>query len=165
AHGAEVPSALDAGRGADEAPLRVLPGPAVVAELSDEALAMPRTRAAAVRAVAAAVADGILDLDGGAPGDDVRRALLALPGIGPWTAEYVAMRALGDPDAFPATDLGLRRGAARIGIPDGARALAARAATWSPWRSYAAQHLWTVTVPRSAPTFPSAAPSPSEGPR
>ena len=75
--------------------------------------------------------------------DEVAAALLALPGVGPWTAAYVRLRALGDPDTFPETDLGLRHAARALGLPDRARDLAARAAAWSPWRSYAAQHLWT----------------------
>jgi AraC family transcriptional regulator of adaptative response / DNA-3-methyladenine glycosylase II len=73
----------------------------------------------------------------------VAAALLGLPGVGPWTAAYVRLRGLGDPDAFPGTDLGLRHSARALGLPDRARELAARASAWSPWRSYAAQHLWT----------------------
>lgn len=150
AHGTPLEPALDpAGPGE---PLRRFPAPAVVAGLPDEAFAMPRARAGALRALASAVADGPLDLGGGAPRDDVRERLLALPGIGPWTASYVAMRALGDPDAFPATDLGVRQGAAALGLPDDARALAARAASWAPWRAYAAQHLWAAAVPAPRPS-------------
>lgn len=97
-------------------------------------------------AVAQAVAHGDVDL--GSPDlDEVESALLAIPGVGPWTTGYVRLRALGDPDAFPASDLGLRHAARPLGLPDDARALAGRAATWSPWRSYAAQHLWTSLAP------------------
>jgi AraC family transcriptional regulator of adaptative response / DNA-3-methyladenine glycosylase II len=74
----------------------------------------------------------------------VRRALLALPGVGPWTAEYVALRALGEPDAFPASDLGLRRALGSAGQPLGAQALEERARGWQPWRSYAAVLLWSA---------------------
>ncbi|KRE54015.1 AlkA N-terminal domain-containing protein [Phycicoccus sp. Soil748] len=94
-------------------------------------------RARTVVAVARACADGLRV----APGVDpvpVRRELLALPGIGPWTVEYVAMRAMRDPDAFPAGDLVLRK-ALELATP---REVAARAAAWSPWRAYAAIHLW-----------------------
>ena len=73
---------------------------------------------------------------------EARRRLLALPGIGPWTAGYVAMRALGDPDVFLAEDLGVRHALRRLGGPDDPRAARALAAAWAPWRSYASQHLW-----------------------
>ena len=71
-------------------------------------------------------------------------SLVALPGIGPWTAEYVAMRALRDPDAFMPTDLGIRRGAAARGLPEDPGALVSHAEAWRPWRSYAMAHLWAV---------------------
>ncbi|PRC58564.1 DNA-3-methyladenine glycosylase, partial [Mycobacterium sp. ITM-2017-0098] len=69
---------------------------------------------------------------------------LALPGIGPWTAEMIAMRGLGDPDAFPATDLGIRMAAEAVELPSAPRLLTERASRWRPWRSYATQHLWTA---------------------
>ncbi len=103
------------------------------------AIGLTQARARTVVGLAAALADG-LDLT---PGTDVaaaRRALLALPGIGPWTADYVALRALRDLDAFPAHDLVLRR---RLGDLDPAAALRA-AERWRPWRGYAAQHLWAA---------------------
>jgi AraC family transcriptional regulator of adaptative response / DNA-3-methyladenine glycosylase II len=109
-------------------------------DLSGIGLTGPRTRA--LRALAAAVAGGVVALEPGADPAETRRALLALPGIGPWTVEYVALRALGDPDAIPLTDLGLRQALRSLGAPDGATALAARAERWRPWRSYAALHLW-----------------------
>jgi len=70
--------------------------------------------------------------------------LLALPGIGPWTAEVISMRGLGDPDAFPASDLGLRMAAKQLGLPTDERTLLEHSARWRPWRSYAVQHLWTT---------------------
>jgi len=97
-------------------------------------LAMPRARQRAVAAVAQALADG-LRLE---PGADVRAELLALPGIGPWTVEYVAMRALGDPDAWMPTDLGVRHGLARLGV--GVEA----AESWRPYRAHAVMHLWSA---------------------
>jgi AraC family transcriptional regulator, regulatory protein of adaptative response / DNA-3-methyladenine glycosylase II len=109
-------------------------------DLSGIGLTGPRTRA--LRALAAAVAGGVVALEPGADRAETRRALLALPGIGPWTVEYVALRALGDPDAIPLTDLGLRQALRSLGAPDGTKALAARAERWRPWRSYAALHLW-----------------------
>jgi AraC family transcriptional regulator of adaptative response / DNA-3-methyladenine glycosylase II len=70
--------------------------------------------------------------------------LLALPGVGPWTAGIIAMRGLGDPDAFPASDLGLRLAAKQLGLPMQERQLSEHSARWRPWRSYAVQHLWTT---------------------
>ena len=71
-----------------------------------------------------------------------RAALLELPGIGPWTVEYVAMRALRDPDAFMNSDLGVRKGFETLGLPSTERAILDRAERWRPWRAYAAMHLW-----------------------
>jgi 3-methyladenine DNA glycosylase/8-oxoguanine DNA glycosylase len=90
-----------------------------------------------VRSLAAAIADGQLDLRREADPAAVRHALLARPGIGPWTVEYLAMRALRDPDAFPAGDLGVRRSSGLAG-----RALLERAEAWRPWRAYAVMYLW-----------------------
>jgi AraC family transcriptional regulator, regulatory protein of adaptative response / DNA-3-methyladenine glycosylase II len=120
----------------------VFPSPAAIAEGNLTGLGMPTGRIAAVRALAAALADGAIDLER-RPGD-VRDALLALPGVGPWTASYVAMRALGDSDAFPPGDAAVRRALVRLG-GDGSRDAAQRLAErWRPWRSYALMHLWRV---------------------
>jgi AraC family transcriptional regulator of adaptative response / DNA-3-methyladenine glycosylase II len=88
--------------------------------------------------VAAALADGSLVVDAGQSLAELRAGLLAVKGIGPWTVEYVAMRALGDPDAFPSTDLVLKR-AMTESAPD-------RSESWRPWRAYAAMHLWNATT-------------------
>lgn len=106
------------------------------------------SRVRALRAVAHAVSEGALVLDPDADRTETRRALLALPGIGPWTADYIAMRALGDPDAFPLTDLGLRLALRDLGGPEEPRSLADRADRWRPWRGYAAMHLWTHLTER-----------------
>ena len=113
--------------------------------LRPEALAFPESRRVTVLRLVTALADGELKL---LPGVDVaaaRAQLLAMPGIGPWTVETIAMRALGDADAFPATDLGVRLAAERLGLPTGPRALATYAETWRPYRSYAVQHLWATS--------------------
>jgi AraC family transcriptional regulator of adaptative response / DNA-3-methyladenine glycosylase II len=110
--------------------------------LPDEAYPMPAARRATIRALARAVADGDLDLDPGADRADAIRRLTDLPGVGPWTANYVAMRALGDPDAFLPTDLGVRRGAGALGLPDDPETLTEHADRWRPWRSYAVVRLW-----------------------
>jgi AraC family transcriptional regulator, regulatory protein of adaptative response / DNA-3-methyladenine glycosylase II len=102
----------------------------------------PARRAAAIRGLATAVADGSLVLDTGRDPAELRADLEALPGVGPWTAGYVAMRLLGDPDEPLVSDLAVRRGAAHLGLTDDPAALADHALAWRPWRSYAAQHLW-----------------------
>jgi AraC family transcriptional regulator, regulatory protein of adaptative response / DNA-3-methyladenine glycosylase II len=106
-----------------------------------EIAGMPAARAHALRALARAVAAG-LAIDERSEPATVRAALLELPGVGPWTVEYIAMRALRDPDAFPASDLVLRNA---LGGVSASEALA-RAERWRPWRAYAAMHLWTATV-------------------
>ena len=89
-------------------------------------------------------------IDPGADPHEVRRSLVQLPGIGPWTAEYVAMRTLRDPDAFMPTDLGIRRAARAIGLPDDPARLVAVTESWRPWRSYAMVHLWSIPAPADA---------------
>ena len=118
----------------------LFPSPAALAAANLDGLGLTGARARALRALAHAVAEGALDL--GAPVENVAAGLEALPGLGRWTAQYVALRALGEPDAFPAADLVLRRMAADGGTPLSARALAARAEAWRPWRGYAVLHLW-----------------------
>jgi AraC family transcriptional regulator, regulatory protein of adaptative response / DNA-3-methyladenine glycosylase II len=90
-----------------------------------------------LHALATAVATGRLDLDAGTDPADAAARLSELPGVGPWTVSYILMRAIRDPDAFPGTDLGLRRAMERLGCPP------AQARRWRPWRAYAAVHLWT----------------------
>ncbi|MBB2946073.1 AraC family transcriptional regulator of adaptative response / DNA-3-methyladenine glycosylase II [Actinoplanes lutulentus] len=131
------PTALE---GASE--LTGFPTAAVIADLPDSAFGMPASRRATIRALASAVADGKLDLEPGADRPETVARLLELPGIGPWTAGYVAMRAIGDPDVFLETDLAARRGAAALGLPDSPKALAKHAERWRPWRSYALIRLW-----------------------
>jgi len=113
-----------------------------VLALPDEAFAMPAARRRTIRALAEAVAAGDLLLDGGADRDETEARLLALPGVGAWTARYVALRALGDPDVFLPTDLGVRRGARALGLPDEPTILDDYAKRWAPWRSYAVIRLW-----------------------
>ncbi|HEV7825256.1 MAG TPA: AlkA N-terminal domain-containing protein [Mycobacteriales bacterium] len=130
----------------DGALTHTFPAPGLLAEADDAALPMPAARRRTVRALAAAVADGSVPLDPGVSRGELTASLCALPGIGPWTASYVAMRALSDPDAFLPTDLGIRAAAARLGLsPD----LDDRSSHWRPWRSYAAVHLWHTLAPVS----------------
>ena len=120
----------------------LFPTPAAIAEHGADVLTGPARRIASIRTVAAALADGSLALDPGRDPADLRAELVALPGVGPWTAGYLAMRVLGDPDELLAEDLGVRRGAAALGLPSDIPGLTARAVAWRPWRSYAATHLW-----------------------
>ncbi|MEU0163721.1 AlkA N-terminal domain-containing protein [Streptomyces sp. NPDC006261] len=122
----------------------LFPTPQALAELDPETLALPRTRRTTLTTLVAALADGTLRLGTGTDWERARAELSALPGFGPWTVEVITMRALGDPDAFLPTDLGIRRAAERLGLPSTPAALTARAADWRPWRAYAVQYLWTV---------------------
>ena len=115
-----------------------------LAEIDSSHLAVPAARRRSLSAVIDSLADGSLVLDAGCDWERARRRLLALPGIGPWSAELIAMRGLGDPDAFPSTDLGVKVAAEQLGLPTGQRALIGRSQDWRPWRSYATQYLWTV---------------------
>ncbi|MEQ1506923.1 MAG: AlkA N-terminal domain-containing protein [Myxococcota bacterium] len=126
----------------DPALTALFPSPHRLAEAPIDAvraIGMPEARARTIVAVARAVADERVDLGPGADPAEVAAALVAIPGIGPWTAEYVAMRGLGWPDAFPAGDLVLRK---VLGVTRDRDAIA-RAEPWRPWRSYAVLHLWT----------------------
>ncbi|MEU5940673.1 AlkA N-terminal domain-containing protein [Micromonospora sp. NPDC047548] len=122
--------------------LRGFPSAEVVAGLADSAFGMPAGRRETVRALARAVAAGEIDLDPGGDREEVVRRLTAVPGIGAWTAGYVAMRALGDPDVLLPTDLAVRRGAAALGLPTDPKTLETHAERWRPWRSYAVIRLW-----------------------
>jgi len=115
-----------------------------LADIDPIYLAVPKARQRTLTALVAGLADGSIVLDAGSDWETSRAQLLALPGVGAWTAEVIAMRGLGDPDAFPASDLGLRLAAKHLGLPTDQRKLIERSAGWRPWRSYATQHLWTT---------------------
>ncbi|MER5362862.1 AlkA N-terminal domain-containing protein [Streptomyces sp. NPDC002785] len=122
----------------------LFPTPAALAALDPEQLALPRSRRTTLTTLVGALADGTLRLGTDTDWEKARAELTALPGFGPWTVEVIAMRALGDPDAFLPTDLGIRRAAEQLGLPSTPAALTARAVVWQPWRAYAVQYLWTV---------------------
>jgi AraC family transcriptional regulator, regulatory protein of adaptative response / DNA-3-methyladenine glycosylase II len=124
-------------------PWRGFPAPEVLASAPLEEVPGLQLRAPVVRRLAAAVSSGALRLDGSCPLDDVIATLCAIRGIGPWTASIVALRALGDPDALPAADLGLRRALGRKGLLASAREVERRAERWRPWRGYATLWLWS----------------------
>jgi AraC family transcriptional regulator of adaptative response / DNA-3-methyladenine glycosylase II len=127
-----------------------------LAELDPETLAFPKSRRTTLTTLIAALAAGEIDLGAGSDWDQARERLAALPGIGPWTVESIAMRALGDPDAFVASDLGIRYAARDLGLPQAPQALIAHARAWRPWRAYAVQYLWATgdhainTIPATA---------------
>ena len=134
---------------------RLAPTPATLATAPLEdiaAIGMPRARAQTIRDLAAAALCGDLDFR---PADGIEGAVATLcriRGIGPWTAQYVAMRALRYPDAFPAADLGLRKALAPVGkMLASEKEVAARSAVWRPWRAYAVPHLWLSLEKKTTP--------------
>lgn len=124
----------------------LFPTPTAVAEHAPELIGGPRRRLDTIVAVCRALADGELDVHVGADPVELDRSLRAMPGIGPWTAGYVALRVLGATDVLLTTDVAVRKGAAALGLPDTADALTARSAAWAPWRSYAGMHLWRASA-------------------
>ncbi|MEV6293521.1 DNA-3-methyladenine glycosylase 2 family protein [Streptomyces sp. NPDC004059] len=122
----------------------LFPSPEALADVDPETLAMPRTRRTTFTTLVRALADGSLHLGAESDWAETRARLLTLPGFGPWTVDVIAMRALGDPDAFLPTDLGIRRAAQELGLPSTPAALTARAEAWRPWRAYAVQYLWAT---------------------
>ncbi|MFE7170522.1 DNA-3-methyladenine glycosylase 2 family protein [Streptomyces sp. NPDC057616] len=122
----------------------VFPTPDALAAVDPESLAMPRTRRTTFTTLVRQLADGTVHLGPENDWPETRARLLGLPGFGPWTVDVIAMRALGDPDAFLPTDLGIRRAAQELGLPSTPAALTARAAAWRPWRAYAVQYLWAT---------------------
>ena len=119
---------------------------ATIAEQGAEVLRGPASRIRTIIGAAEAVASGELRIDVETPAAELRERLLSLPGIGPWTAGYLAMRALGNPDILLAGDLVVRRSAAALGLPADDPGLARRGEGWAPWRSYATVHLWRARV-------------------
>jgi AraC family transcriptional regulator of adaptative response / DNA-3-methyladenine glycosylase II len=122
----------------------LFPVPEALADVDPATLAMPRTRRATLTTLVRHLAGGTLTLGVDSDWPATRARLLALPGFGPWTADVIALRALGDPDAFLPTDLGVRRAAQALGLPSTPAALTARADRWRPWRAYAVQYLWAT---------------------
>jgi len=140
---------------------RLFPTMAAIAERGGEVLRGPAARIRAVTGAAAALADGTLVLTTGDDAAEQRAALLALPGVGPWTADYVRMRVLGDPDVLLPGDVAVRAGAAASGIPADPRALTDWAARAAPWRSYLTAHLWRATASRTVLRIDSAQTAPA----
>ncbi|MFB2556213.1 DNA-3-methyladenine glycosylase 2 family protein [Herbiconiux liangxiaofengii] len=150
---------------APQAPTLLFPTPAQIAAHADGVLTGPRAKTATVVRVADLLASGELELSFGDDAAEQRRRLVALPGIGDWTASYVAMRVLKNPDVLPTGDVALRTGARRLGLPDTPRDLAAWAAPFAPWRTYLSLHLWSAAAPPSRPSRPSRPSPPGRRPR
>jgi AraC family transcriptional regulator of adaptative response / DNA-3-methyladenine glycosylase II len=127
---------------------RLFPPAAALAGVDPEELPMPRARGRALVALCERLASGALALDRSAERPEVRRALLDVPGIGPWTADYIAMRALGDPDVFLATDVGARSGLRGLGVDESE--VDRMVEDWRPWRSYALMHVWNAATDAAA---------------
>jgi AraC family transcriptional regulator, regulatory protein of adaptative response / DNA-3-methyladenine glycosylase II len=122
----------------------VFPDAQTLAALDPAAVPIPRARGRALVHLAGALASGEVRLDTGADREEAQAALVALPGIGPWTASYLRMRALGDPDAWLPTDLGIRHGLTALGADGSPASAAALGERWRPWRSYATHHIWHI---------------------
>jgi AraC family transcriptional regulator of adaptative response / DNA-3-methyladenine glycosylase II len=123
----------------------LFPEPEALAALDPTALALPQARRTTLTTLVAALAAGDIDLGVGSDWQQARTQLGALPGIGTWTVETIAMRAFGDPDAFIPTDLGVRLAARELGLPATPTALTGHASAWRPWRAYAVQYLWATS--------------------
>ncbi len=123
---------------------RLFPAMDVLAAADPGTLALPASRRETFTRLTTALARGEIDLGVGSDWPQARAGLAALPGVGRWTVETIAMRGLGDPDAFVSNDLGVRRAARQLGLPATPAALTARAAAWQPWRAYAVQYLWAT---------------------
>lgn len=128
----------------------LFPTPEALADADLGEIGLPRARADAVRTVARALLDGRVDFRPERTLEDFAARWVALPGIGPWTAQYIAMRALGHPDAFPAEDLALQRVASLDGSTLTTKQLRAVAEAWRPWRAYTVIHLWRDAAARNA---------------
>lgn len=127
-------------------PRKLFPTMAAIAAEGGNVLRGPAARIRAITEAAGAIAEGALELTAGDDSQDQRGRLLALRGVGPWTADYVRMRVVGDPDIFLPGDVAVRTGAARIGLPDTATELDAWITRTAPWRSYATAHLWRAVA-------------------
>src|SRR5437667_2197659 len=129
---------------ADPTLTHLFPAAQAIAAADLSRLGVPAARRATLHALARAVAGGTLLLDPGADRAATYQQLLTLPGVGEWTAGYILMRALGDPDTFLAGDLGIKKAGARLGLGSNPRAISEHATTWRPWRSYATHQLWAT---------------------
>lgn len=122
----------------------VFPSAEAIAACPPSEMAMPAARARALVNACEHLADGRIVIDAGSDRDEISRQLESLPGIGPWTAQYVALRALGDPDVFLPTDVGVRNALRALGADSTPQQAARLSEAWRPWRAYAMHHLWAT---------------------
>jgi AraC family transcriptional regulator of adaptative response / DNA-3-methyladenine glycosylase II len=132
---------------ADPTLTHLFPAADAIAAADLSRLGVPQTRRATLHALSGAVVRGSLTLDPGADRAETYHKLLSLPGVGDWSAGYILMRALGDPDTFLAGDLGIKKAGARLGLGSSSRAISDHAAAWRPWRTYATHQLWASLTP------------------
>lgn len=144
--GDEVSAFQNVRSSAAQLPTRLFPTPTAIAEGGAEVLRGPSARIRTILDVARRLATGELVVSAESPRDELSARLLEIPGIGPWTAGYVALRVTGAPDILLTTDVALRNGAAVLGLPNDPRSLALHGETWAPWRSYASMHLWRAAA-------------------
>lgn len=157
--GEPVPEGLTEKHADHAAPTQLFPTAAALAgHPAEDYPSMPPARLRTLLTLAGALAGGELALGPDVSWALARQTLHDIPGVGPWTVEMIALRGLGDPDAFPATDLAVRAAAARHGLPGEARALLQRSAPWRPWRAYVTQTLWAASG-HAAATMPPPRPS------
>jgi AraC family transcriptional regulator of adaptative response / DNA-3-methyladenine glycosylase II len=147
AHRFGTPLAAPLAQGLDH----LFPAAEALADADLASIGLTRARAETLRTMARALLDGRVDFRPERTLDDFTSRWVALPGIGPWTAHYIALRALGHPDAFPADDLVLQRALPNDGSRLSAKALAARAEAWRPWRAYSVIHLWKDSMGAAKP--------------
>jgi methylphosphotriester-DNA--protein-cysteine methyltransferase/3-methyladenine DNA glycosylase/8-oxoguanine DNA glycosylase len=157
--------AADVRLGAGAAEARLFPRAEVIAERGREVLRGPAARVDTIMRVAGALADGSLVVDGGQSLDDLRAGLLAVKGIGPWTADYVALRVRHHPDLFLHSDLAVRNGAQELGLPGGARELSLWSERVAPWRSYLTMHCWRPIIDRAMDRTAATTTNPGKEPR
>lgn len=141
---------------------RIFPTAETIAQLQPDDFSMPRARGAALIHACGQLASGELLLDAGTDRTAATDTLRALPGVGPWTAGYIAMRALGDPDVWLDGDVAVTHALGALGIAHDARSARLAATTWAPWRSYAVHHLWAAHSTLARPTAPAVGPTPQE---
>jgi AraC family transcriptional regulator of adaptative response / DNA-3-methyladenine glycosylase II len=132
----------------------LFPTAAALAEHGRDVLRGPASRINTIVGVAEALASGDLSMDVSTPAEEFAAKLTRLPGVGPWTAGYLAMRVLGNPDVLLTTDLVILQSATALGLPGTARSLADHGQRWAPWRSYAALHLWRARPVRASDAVP-----------
>ncbi len=128
----------------EDAIQRVFPAPADIVNADLSNLGAPAARTRTLKAVAAAVLQGVVRFDGYALAQQLHEELICIPGIGPWSAQYVALRGFGEPDSFPSTDLGIRKGLDALRYPPAKAARDKAIERLAPWRGYAALYLWSV---------------------